>query len=103
MVKAEQSNEAHQDCVLESFVADIWARSPLLDSGWVTLSKSSVSAGSVRCSEAVDSLPGQFDMVVNIQGDEPLIEPSVIDETVRALQESPDINYRSAAVTESLV
>ena len=62
-----------------------------------------MSAGSVRCSEAVDSLPGQFDIVVNIQGDEPLMEPSVIDETVRALQESPDINYRSDAVTELLV
>ena len=59
-----------------------------------------VPAGSVRCSEAVDSLAEQFDIVVNIQGDEPLMEPSVIDETVHALQESPDINYRSGELSE---
>lgn len=48
----------------------------------------------MRCSEAVDQLPGEYDIVVNIQGDEPLMEPSVIDDVVAALQGSPDIGFR---------
>ena len=43
-------------------------------------------------------LAEQFDIVVNIQGDEPLMEPSIIDAVVRALQEAPDAVY-STAVT----
>lgn len=39
-------------------------------------------------------LPGEYDIVINIQGDEPLIDPHVIDDTVRALQNSPDSVYR---------
>lgn len=53
-------------------------------------------AGSVRCSEAVDKLQGEYDIVVNIQGDEPLMEPSVIDDVVAALQASPEVGFRSA-------
>ena len=40
-------------------------------------------------------MPGEYDIVINIQGDEPLIDPHVIDDTVKALQESPDSVYRS--------
>ena len=53
-----------------------------------------VIAGSVRCSEAVDRLGGDYDIVVNIQGDEPLMEPSVIDDVVAALQASPEVGFR---------
>ena len=37
-------------------------------------------------------------MVVNIQGDEPLIEPEIIDGVVKALQVAPDAVF-STAVT----
>ena len=57
-----------------------------------------LNAGTVRCHEAVTKLPGEYDVVINIQGDEPLIEPEIIDDTVRALQNSPDCVYRSAHV-----
>lgn len=53
-------------------------------------------AGTERCDEAVSKLEREFDIVVNIQGDEPLLEPEIIDEVVAALQGAPDAVYRSA-------
>lgn len=53
-------------------------------------------AGTERCHEAVTKMPGEYDIVINIQGDEPLIDPHVIDDTVRALQNSPESVYRWA-------
>jgi 3-deoxy-manno-octulosonate cytidylyltransferase (CMP-KDO synthetase) len=43
-------------------------------------------AGTERCSEALQQLRKKFDIVVNIQGDEPLIEPEIIAGVVKALQ-----------------
>ncbi|KAK6134606.1 hypothetical protein DH2020_031665 [Rehmannia glutinosa] len=51
-----------------------------------------------RCNEALQKLGEQYDVVVNIQGDEPLIEPEIIDGIVRALQAAPDAVF-STAVT----
>ena len=48
----------------------------------------------MRCHEAVTKLPCSYDIVINIQGDEPLMEPEIIDGVVRALQDTPDCNYR---------
>jgi CMP-2-keto-3-deoxyoctulosonic acid synthetase len=45
--------------------------------------------GTARCAEAARQLQGQFDLVLNIQGDEPLLEPVVIDAVVATLQEAP--------------
>ena len=42
----------------------------------------------------MDQLPGEYDIVVNIQGDEPLMEPSVIDDVVAAVQASPEVGFR---------
>jgi CMP-2-keto-3-deoxyoctulosonic acid synthetase len=42
--------------------------------------------GSERCCEALQKLGKRYDIVVNIQGDEPLIEPEIIDGVVMALQ-----------------
>ena len=39
-------------------------------------------------------LGGKYDIVVNIQGDEPLIEPEIIDEVAETLKNSPDAVYR---------
>ena len=52
------------------------------------------TAGTERCSEAVAKLAARYDIVVNIQGDEPLLEPEIIDEVVAALQAAPDAVYR---------
>ncbi|XP_074568118.1 3-deoxy-manno-octulosonate cytidylyltransferase, mitochondrial-like [Curcuma longa] len=54
--------------------------------------------GTERCSEAVQKLGKDYDIVVNIQGDEPLIEPEIIDGIVKALQNAPDAVF-STAVT----
>lgn len=42
--------------------------------------------GTERCNEALQKLEKTYDIVVNIQGDEPLIEPEIIDGVVQALQ-----------------
>ncbi|XP_074571604.1 3-deoxy-manno-octulosonate cytidylyltransferase, mitochondrial-like isoform X1 [Curcuma longa] len=54
--------------------------------------------GTERCSEAIQKLGKDYDIIVNIQGDEPLIEPEIIDGIVKALQEAPDAVF-STAVT----
>lgn len=45
-------------------------------------------SGTDRLAEAVQDLAA--DIIVNIQGDEPLLDPSSIDAAVRPLQENPD-------------
>ncbi len=50
--------------------------------------------GTERCEEAVQALGKQYDIVINIQGDEPLIDPEIINSCVRALQSAPDAMYR---------
>ena len=45
--------------------------------------------GTERCNDALQKLEKQYDIVVNIQGDEPLIEPEIIDGVVKALQVIP--------------
>ena len=43
--------------------------------------------GTERCNETLQKLKKKkYDVVVNIQGDEPLIDPEVIDGIVKALQ-----------------
>ena len=69
--------------------------------GWKSLqllSSTHASAGTERCHEAVTKMPGSYDIVINIQGDEPLIDPHVIDDVVKALQDSPDSVYRCACL-----
>lgn len=54
--------------------------------GEAVLTSADIATGTDRCWAAVRDI--DCDIVVNIQGDEPLIDPSVIDECVRALLES---------------
>lgn len=42
--------------------------------------------GTERCNEVLQKLEKKYDIVVNIQGDEPLLEPEIIDGIVKALQ-----------------
>lgn len=51
-----------------------------------------VALGTERCNEALEKLEKEYDVVVNIQGDEPLIEPEIIDGVVKALQVSLLLN-----------
>jgi len=50
--------------------------------------------GTERCNEALQKLGRKYDIVVNIQGDEPLIEPEIIDGVVKALQVRFDKNKK---------
>ena len=40
--------------------------------------------------------------MVNVQGDEPLLEPEIIDQVVAALQHAPDAVYRWACRASEL-
>ncbi len=51
--------------------------------------------GTSRIAELVDSL--EADIIVNVQGDEPDLEPAVIDTTIAALQADPDALVSTAA------
>ena len=46
----------------------------------------STLSGTERCNEALQKIEKKYDIVVNIQGDEPLLEPEIIDGIVNALQ-----------------
>lgn len=48
------------------------------------------ASGSDRLAEAVAALDESFDLIVNVQGDEPLISPSTIELAVAALDEDPN-------------
>ncbi|CAI8607002.1 unnamed protein product [Vicia faba] len=64
----------------------------------VIMTSESCLTGTDRCSEALQKLGKKYDIVVNIQGDEPLVEPEMIDRVVKALQATPDAVF-STAVT----
>ncbi|OHB76449.1 MAG: 3-deoxy-manno-octulosonate cytidylyltransferase [Planctomycetes bacterium RBG_16_64_10] len=83
------------------------ARATVLDSVWVATDDDRIRAaveafggrviltapnhpsGTDRLAEAIDSV--EADLVVNIQGDQPFIDPSMIDEAVRPMVEDPSI------------
>ncbi|ESW05170.1 hypothetical protein PHAVU_011G157900 [Phaseolus vulgaris] len=64
----------------------------------VIMTSESCKNGTERCNEALQKLGKNYDIVVNIQGDEPLIEPEIIDGVVKTLQAAPDAVF-STAVT----
>ncbi|MCL7051421.1 hypothetical protein MKW94_007786 [Papaver nudicaule] len=64
----------------------------------VIMTSESCRNGTERCNEALEKLEKKYDIVVNIQGDEPLIEPEIIDGIVKALQGAPDAVF-STVVT----
>ncbi|HEA46982.1 MAG TPA: 3-deoxy-manno-octulosonate cytidylyltransferase, partial [bacterium] len=59
------------------------------------LTSSSHESGTERVAETVKDLDA--DIVANIQGDEPLIEPRAIDEAIKSLIEDPKITVATLA------
>ena len=54
--------------------------------GHAVMTDSSLPNGTARCEQALRICGGDFDAVINIQGDEPLIDPLMIDETAGLLE-----------------
>lgn len=59
------------------------------------LTSSSLSSGTERVAETVKDL--DVNIVANIQGDEPLIEPQAIDEAIKSLIDDPEIPMATLA------
>ncbi len=53
-------------------------------------------SGTDRIAEAMKKY-GEFDVVINVQGDEPLISPALIDELARILRSEPAVQMITAA------
>ncbi len=53
-------------------------------------------SGTDRIAEAAQSFP-DHDIIINVQGDEPLISPRLIDELARTLRQEPQIRMITAA------
>lgn len=59
--------------------------------GGAVMTSADHRSGTDRVAEAaeyLDFLPGDFDIIVNVQGDEPLVDPVTIDAAVNALRDS---------------
>jgi 3-deoxy-manno-octulosonate cytidylyltransferase (CMP-KDO synthetase) len=62
--------------------------------GEVVLTSAHHRSGTDRIAEVAEHLP--CDIVVNLQGDEPLMAPGLIDQVVRVVRDNPDIYMASA-------
>ena len=64
-------------------------------------------SGTDRCAEVAARLAEPYDLVVNVQGDEPFIRPEQIDLVLTALAENPDWNIctlrRALTATEAIL
>ena len=54
--------------------------------GQVVMTRSDHKSGTDRCREALDLLGGDYDAVVNVQGDEPFIDPKEIDQVAELIR-----------------
>ena len=65
--------------------------------GKVVMTSVDHKSGTDRCYEAYCKVGSGYDVVVNIQGDEPLIAPDVIDDLCRAFEAEPDLTMATVA------
>ena len=66
--------------------------------GRAVMTAESHPSGTDRIAEAVSRLGEKIDIVVNVQGDEPLIPTSVIDELIVIMKSDPAIEMATVAV-----
>ena len=65
--------------------------------GEVALTRSDHRSGTERVAE-VAFLHKDADVLVNVQGDEPLIEPAAIDQAVQVMEDDPEVQVATLAV-----
>lgn len=63
----------------------------------VVMTSPDAPSGTDRVVEVVAALEGEVGIVVNVQGDEPFIDPAGIDEVVAVLEEHPDVDVATLA------
>ena len=66
--------------------------------GRAVMTSPSHPSGTDRIAEALTLLGGEYDLVVNVQGDEPLIPTSVIDELIDVMRADPRLPMATVAV-----
>ncbi|MDR0931546.1 MAG: 3-deoxy-manno-octulosonate cytidylyltransferase [Victivallales bacterium] len=66
--------------------------------GRAVMTAESHPSGTDRIAEAVSKIDEEIDIVVNVQGDEPLIPTSVIDELIAIMKGNPAIEMATVAV-----
>ena len=59
--------------------------------GQAVMTSSDHATGTERCREALGKLEGDFDFVINIQGDEPFINPSHIETLINSLSDKVEV------------
>ena len=67
--------------------------------GEVVLTNEKHISGTDRCNEAVQSLNKTYDLIINVQGDEPIINPQIIDEIINTFD---DINDEIITVAKEI-
>ena len=56
--------------------------------GRVVMTSPNHKSGTDRCYEALTKMPGNYDVVINIQGDEPFIQPSQLESVMACFDDS---------------
>lgn len=69
--------------------------------GQVIMTKPEHPSGTDRCKEALDAIGESFDYVVNIQGDEPLIDPLQIDQLTSLLADKVELATLAKKITDT--
>lgn len=65
--------------------------------GNVMMTAETHESGTERIAEVVKKINDNFDIAINIQGDEPFIQPQLIDDLANFLIENPSFNIATAA------
>ena len=87
----------YQRCLRARTIDEVWVATDdqrIYDAvdrrgGRAMMTRSDHSSGTDRVAEAAAAVPG--DIIVNVQGDEPLIDPVILDAVVKPLVENPEI------------
>ena len=64
--------------------------------GKVMMTDSNHPTGTDRCAEVLRNLPESYDVVINIQGDEPLVDARQLDQLLQAFS-NPDVQIATLA------